>query len=261
MISRMKFKKALQFFVLVFCLLLPVLSFGDDGATTLFQKGNAAYAKEKYSDAIAAYSQVLADGNQSAALFFNIGNAYYKTGDIPSAILYYEKAHKLAPGDDDINFNLKYANLKTSDRVDAIQEFFLTRWWRAIVLISSADNLAIWSVLLLILGSAILSYYFFAGSVSAKKASFYVAMILFTFGVLTLFLANRQVSYFDSHHEAIVFAGAVEVKSAPAGNGSLLFVIHDGTKVNILDANNGWLKISLPNGNEGWIKSSAVKEI
>jgi tetratricopeptide (TPR) repeat protein len=257
----MKFKAKLQFMALAFCLLLPVLSFGDDGVAALFQKGNAAYAKEKYSDAIAAYNQVVAGGDQSAALFFNLGNAYYKTGDIPSAILYYEKAHKLAPGDEDINFNLKYANIKTTDRVDQTQEFFLTRWWRNVILISSADNLAIWSIIMVILGSALLSFYFFAGSVNSKKGSFYAALVFFVFGLLALFLANRQVSYFNNHHEAIVFNNSVDVKSSPASNANTLFVIHDGTKVNILDSSDGWLRISLPNGNEGWLKPAAVKEI
>jgi SH3-like domain-containing protein len=40
-----------------------------------------------------------------------------------------------------------------------------------------------------------------------------------------------------------------------------LFVIHDGTKVNILENNDGWMKIGLVNGNEGWVKMSDTKEI
>jgi uncharacterized protein YgiM (DUF1202 family) len=38
-------------------------------------------------------------------------------------------------------------------------------------------------------------------------------------------------------------------------------VLHDGTKVNVLDTNNGWIKIQLANGNEGWIQQSDIKEI
>ena len=48
-----------------------------------------------------------------------------------------------------------------------------------------------------------------------------------------------------------------EARTAATG----AFVLHDGTKVNIVDRSNGWLKIKLGNGNEGWIKEKDVKEI
>ena len=257
----MKFKRFLLAACLMFAFSLPSRSFGDDGPKAIFEKGNAAYAKGRYNDAIADYQQLVSDGYESAAVFFNMGNAYYKNGDVPSAILYYEKAHKLAPGDDDINFNLKYANLKTTDRMDEVPEFFLGRWWRDVILISSADNLAIWSIVFVFLGSGVLVFYFFAGSVNLKKGAFYASALLFFFGLAMLFMAGSQTSYFKSHHEAIVFSGAVDVKSSPANQATTLFVIHQGTKVNTLETTNGWMKISLANGNLGWIKPGDVKEI
>ena len=257
----MKFKRFLLAACLMFVFNLPLLSLADDSAKTIFENGNKAYAKGQYNDAISDYKKLVDDGYESAAVFFNMGNAYYKNGDIPSAILYYEKAHKLAPGDDDINFNLRYANLKTTDRMDEVPEFFLGRWWRDVILISSADNLAIWSIVFTFIGSGVLVFYFFAGSVNLKKGAFYASALLFFFGLATLFMAGSQTSYFKSHHEAIVFSGAVNVKSGPADQATTLFVIHQGTKVNTLDTSNGWIKITLANGNEGWIKPGDVKEI
>jgi tetratricopeptide (TPR) repeat protein len=257
----MKFDMLKRGFYLTMVLLLPLLSFAGEGSNALFSKGNALYAKGQYKDALATYQQVIDQGYQSAAVYFNMGNASYKNDDIASAVLYYEKAHKLAPGDDDINYNLKYVNLKTTDKIEEVPEFFVTRWWHSFILGFSTQALAVWSIIFVLLASLILALYFFAGSVVIKKASFYIAILFFFVGVLAMFMGNRQLSYFEDHPEAIVFSPSVNVKSGPVDNSNTLFVIHDGTKVNVLDSSNGWAKISLANGNVGWVKQGDVKGI
>ncbi len=242
-------------------LTFPLLSYGGAGANRLFFKGNDLYAKGQYREALATYQQLIDQGYQSAAIYFNMGNASYKNDDIASAVLYYEKAHKLAPGDDDINYNLKYVNLKTTDKIEEVPEFFLTRWWHDFILGFSTQALAIWSIVFVLLGSVVLALYFFAGSVGIKKVSFYFSIICFFAGVLAVFTAGRQLSYFETHHEAVVFSPSVNVKSSPAERSNTLFVIHDGAKVDVLGHSNGWTKISLANGNEGWLKQDDVKEI
>src|SRR5580704_14777486 len=99
MILKMKFDMLKRFIYVLMMLVFPVLSFGSDGANTLFSKGNTLYTKGQYKDALATYQQLIDQGYQSAAVYFNMGNASYKNDDIASAVLYYEKAHKLAPGD------------------------------------------------------------------------------------------------------------------------------------------------------------------
>jgi len=247
-------------YLLVF-IVLPLLSFGNDDAVTLFKKANDLYAKSQYKDALSMYQQITRDDYQSAPVYFNMGNASYKMGDIPSALLYYEKAHKLSPGDEDINFNLMYVNLKTTDKIDAAPEFFLSRWWQGFMLSFSAKVLSVWSIVFIFLGSGALTLYFFANSVAFKKGSFYTAIILYFLGVISIFITSRQLSYFDDHKQAIVFSNSVNVKSGPVDKSGTLFVIHEGTKVDITSNNNGWMKVTLANGNEGWIKASDVKEI
>ncbi len=225
------------------------------------QKGNAYYAKARYKEALTTYQQILDEGYQSAALYFNMGNASYKSDDIPAALLYFEKAHKLAPGDEDINYNIRFANLKTVDKIDEAPEFFLANWWKAFILSFSVGTLTVLSLILVMLASVALIIYLFANSVSVKKSSFYASIVLFLLGVLTIFMTGMQISYFDNHRQAIIFSSSVTIKSGPVEKSGSLFVLHDGTKVNILENNNGWMKIRLDNGNEGWIKAADVKEI
>jgi len=251
-------KKALYILI---AFVIPSVCFGADDMPAVLAGANTAYARGRYDDAVKQYQQVISAGYQSVALYYNMGNASYKSGDVPSALLYYEKAHRLSPGDEDINFNIKFANLKTTDKIDEAPEFFITKWWRGFILGISANALGWLSVLLVLMASGGLILYFFTTSVTVKKISFYSAMLFFILGVFAVFIAVMQVNYFGAHREAIVFSSSVTVKSGPVDKAGALFVIHDGTKVNVLDDNNGWLKIKLANGSEGWIKSGDVKEI
>ena len=261
MIWKMKLNKLVSILTLAGALVLPRLAFGADSLTAAFEKGNVYYSKGNYQGALNAYKALLNEGYESAPLYYNIGNAYYKLGEIPSALLYYEKAHKLAPGDDDINFNIRFTNLKTTDKIDEVPEFFLANWWKKIILSVSISTLSVFSVLFVLLASAALIFYFFAQSVTLKKTSFYISVTVFTFGLLTLFISGRQSAYFNGHKQAIIFTSSASVKNGPVSSSGTLFVLHEGTKLNVLDSNNGWLKIRLANGNEGWIKAADVQEI
>jgi tetratricopeptide (TPR) repeat protein len=249
---------------LIYLLLLivaPLLAFSDDAGPALFKKGNNLYQKANYKEAAATYQKMVDDGYQSASLYFNLGNAYYKNGDIAPALLYYEKAHRLSPGDEDIRINIQFANSKTTDKIEAAPEFFITKWWTGFILALPANTLAVFSVLLFIGASCLLILYRFSGSVMVKKISFYSAILLLLLSIGTVFISGRQAAYFDAHHDGIIFNSSVNVKNAPSNTAKNGFVLHEGTKVNILDKNASWIKIKLANGNEGWVGAADVREI
>jgi tetratricopeptide (TPR) repeat protein len=258
---KIKYNKPKRSFYLLLMLFLPLFSWADTAAEALFKKGNEQYAKAQYQQAAQTYQRVLKSGFTSAALYFNLGNAYYKTEDLPSAVLYYEKAHKLAPADQDININIQFCNLKLADKIEQQPEFFVSRWWHSLILIVSADQFAVLSVVLLLAGFILLIVYLFANLVAVKKASFYTGLGTIFIGLICIFLANQQVNYFETHHQAIIFSSSVTVKGSPNSNGKPLFVMHEGTKVAIVQQNGNWIEIELPNGNAGWITTQDVKDI
>ena len=65
----------------------------------------------------------------------------------------------------------------------------------------------------------------------------------------------------QTQKQGIVFNGKVNVKSAPDTKQKTLMVIHEGTKVTIIEPKNDWLKVELPNGNIGWIEAGALQLI
>jgi SH3-like domain-containing protein len=51
------------------------------------------------------------------------------------------------------------------------------------------------------------------------------------------------------------------VKASPEQNSKDLFILHEGTKVEVLDEFGEWSEIRIADGNEGWIRSSSIEII
>lgn len=234
---------------------------GAKGAQNLLNKANEAYGKGQFDEASKAYQQLIAEGYQSSALYYNLGNAHYRLNEIPDAILNYEKAYKLAPGDEDIQVNLRFANQKITDKIEAVPEFFLVKWWRGLVMSISLQAWSVLAAVLFFLGFLLLIVYLFSKITIIKKSTFYAGLVLLLMALFSLLVASWQDSYLNNNQHAIVFNGTVNVKSAPGGQQKTLFVIHEGTKVKIAQREDNWVRIVLPNGNIGWMEAAALREI
>ncbi|RZK79231.1 MAG: tetratricopeptide repeat protein [Pedobacter sp.] len=248
-------------YMLFFVLILPVVGLANGPANGIFNEANKAYAKAQYDVAIKGYQQLVDSGYQSTAVYYNLGNANYKEGNIADAILNYEKALKLDPGNEDIAVNLQFANQKITDKIEAVPEFFLKKWWIGVVMSLTSDAWASIGTTLLLAGFALLIVYLLSTVEKAKRLSFYTGLTFILISVGVLGLANAQKSYFNDRKEAVVFKGLVNVKSAPDDKQKTLFVIHEGTKVKVMENADKWLKVSLPNGSIGWIGSDTVELI
>ena len=65
-----------------------------------------------------------------------------------------------------------------------------------------------------------------------------------------------------NHVNGIVMAPAVTVKSTPTESGSDLFVIHEGTRVEIRDSSmKDWFEIQIADGKIGWIPKNSLELI
>jgi SH3-like domain-containing protein len=51
----------------------------------------------------------------------------------------------------------------------------------------------------------------------------------------------------------------VTVKSSPSETSVDLFVLHEGTKVSILETTKGWCKIKIANGSVGWLTEDSMR--
>ena len=222
---------------------------------------DSAYARGEYQKAIADYEKLLKKG-ASAELYYNLGNAYYRTEDITHAVLNYERALLLSPGDADIRFNLQMARAKTIDKITPESEMFFVTWYRSLVNMTSVDGWARVALLSLAFAIVLALIYLFAVRVWLRKVGFFGAIALLLLFVVANVLAWQQKQELTARRGAIVTAGAATVKSTPATSGTDLFILHEGTKVTIIDnAMKEWRRIRVADGKEGWVESSMIEII
>jgi tetratricopeptide (TPR) repeat protein len=224
-------------------------------------EADSAYARGQYQQAISDYEALLKNG-ASADLYYNLGNAYYRTENITRAVLNYERALLLSPGDRDIRFNLQLAQSKTIDKIVPESEMFFITWYHSLVNLMSVDGwarTAIFSLALVIILSLL---YLFSERIWLRKIGFFGGFVLLLLFVLSNIFAWQQKQNLLFRKGAIVVAPSVTVKSTPAKNGTDLFILHEGTKVNITDGSmKGWKEIRLADGKEGWIESNKIETI
>lgn len=226
-----------------------------------FENGNALYQKGKYQEAITAYESVFRTKKESAELYFNIGNCYYKLNKVAPAIYNYEKALLLNPNDAEIQNNLKFAqklqidDIKTVEKVGfnkLIQDFtntFHYNTWGGI-----AVGLSIVFLLFFV------GYYFSQITVSKRLfflGMFFVMLLL----VVSVAAAIFEKNQYNNDQPAVVFSEVVSVKSEPKNSATDAFVLHEGTKVYVIESLDNWDKIQLTDGTEGWIENSAIKRL
>ena len=247
--------KRIYIFLTVLLLTIPAISQEKTQA-------DSAYAHEDFIQAAQLYTQLLDSLGGSAQLYYNLGNCYYRQDSIARAILCYERARLLDPSDDDIRMNLEMARAKTVDRVMPASEMFFVSLFHRLVLSLSLQTWAWLGILTFILMLCALAAYFFLPTLSGKKAGFTVAVI----ALLVCFFANiaayQQLHKLENRASAVIMSSSVVVKSTPSQSGTDLFILHEGTRVEIEDdAMKEWVEIRMSDGKEGWLQRRDIEVI
>ena len=242
--------------VCVFALMIPA-----DASAITKENADSAYARQQYQQAAVDYEELLKNG-ASAELYYNLGNSYYRIGSITKAVLNYERASLLSPGDADIRFNLQLARSKTIDKITPETEMFFVTWYKALVNMQSVDGWAHTALWTLAIAIVLALVYLFASRLALRKAGFYGSTLMVLLFVFANIFAFQQSQFLKNRKGAIVMSASAPVKSTPAHNGTDLFVLHEGTKIEITDGSmKDWKKIRLADGRDGWIEMSAIEVI
>ena len=94
-----------------------------------------------------------------------------------------------------------------------------------------------------------------------RKVGFSVAIVALFFTLISILCAYTRYEVETSKSEAIVFSQTVTIKSSPDSSGNDLFILHEGTKVNIKSTLGEWVEIITSDGNSGWMPASAIEVI
>lgn len=241
----------------------PMSGFAADAyVDSLFNAASAAYSEGQWADAAGTYTAIENLGLESPALYCNMGNAWFKSGDVAKAMLYYERALKLDPSYDDARYNIAVISDFIQDRIEPVPEFILKTWTRDLCYILDSDTWAVISLIFLAAVAVSLLLLFLSSSLALRRTGFFSAIAAFLLTVMSVSFAFWQKADYSRKDGAVIMVPVVSVKSSPSSDTSTdLFILHEGTKVIILDEVGDWRNIELADGRQGWMKSSDMEII
>jgi tetratricopeptide (TPR) repeat protein len=231
----------------------------QDYNATALQEAQSLYDEGKYLAAAEKYESILEEsGKISFEVYYNLGNAYFKADKLPSAILNYERARKLQPTNEDLLFNLDIANQQVVDEFDQVPELGVSKWYKSFILSLSSNTWAYFSIVSFIITLAGLGAFLSGKAISIKKIAFIVSVITFFLSGITLLFASTNKSLLAENTEAVIFSPNVTATSAPAQQSISLFVLHEGTKVQVIEQQDKWVRIKISDGNIGWLPAEDI---
>jgi len=215
--------------------LLILISFSAQSQNqALFDKANDAYNEGDFNTAIENYLAILEKGQHSAELYFNLGNSYYKLNQVAPSIYYYEKALLLKPNNSEVRNNLAYAQNMTLDAIEIMPETGLSNIYKNVTSFLSFDQWGYMAVLFMMLFVLLYLGFYFLKYASQKRIAFISSI-------------------------AIVFDNEVKVSSEPNKRSQVVFTLHEGTKLNVLEELKDYKKIRIADGQTGWLTSDSIK--
>ncbi|MCD0470124.1 tetratricopeptide repeat protein [Flavobacterium sp. JAS] len=231
-------------------------------AQSSFEKGNALYQKAQYQQAVDVYESIIKeDKQQSAELYFNLANSYYKLNNVAPSIYNYEKALVLKPNDAETLNNLKFAKKLTIDEIKEVPKVGFAKLIQNFTGIFGYNTWAKISIgIAFVFLLTFIGYYF--SQLSLTKRIYFIGMfVLLVALLLSVFAGMSEKSHFDNDRPAIVFSELSEVRSEPQKAGAAIFLLHEGSKVYVMETLGKWKKIELTDGTEGWIDGTTIKEV
>jgi tetratricopeptide (TPR) repeat protein len=248
--------------MLTLLLMIPIASSAENYPDSLWNAANEAYAQERWEDAVNDYTAIAEASMESAPLWCNLGSAWYKSGNLGKAILCYERALKLDPSYEDARYNLELLNAMKLDRLESVPELILATWMKNLGRTLDSDSWAVCFLVFLVLTLAMVLLFILGSSATSRRAGFFTGVVCLLLAVASLSFSLWQKNEYMKADKAIIMKPVSSVKSSPSGDSAKdLFVLHEGTKVQVLDNVGGWSNIELSDGRQGWLPSSDIEII
>lgn len=242
-------------------LMITVLLNGAASRDSLYNAAGTAYSEGNFEAALAMYGQIHAQGYEAPDLYYNMGNAAFRSNKLGYAVLYYNKALKLDPAHEEAQKNLAYVSRYKEDQLEQVPELFIKTWVRSMVGLFSVQTWSYLAIILFGIFLVALLIYIFALRLSIKKAGFFTGLIVLVLFVISFFAALDRNHEIVAPDHAVVVAPSVVVKSSPSISGTDLFVLHEGTEINVTDHVGDWSEVRISDGRIGWVPADVFEII
>ena len=251
--------KKIIFAINIIWMVSPSILSAQINVENIFSQANELYNKGSYIEAINNYKEIIKNDFHSAELYYNLGNAYYRLDSIASSVYYYEKALQLNPNDREIIDNLELINKTLVDEIDPITIPLIESILNSISNIFYFETWGYISIFFSFLIVALFLSYYFANSSRVKRLTFVLLCISSIFMLVSLINGNKGYNNYINNEYAVIYSYETDLKIEPNYRSETLFMLHEGTKIQVLENYNNWIKIRLVNGQVGYIQLIDVK--
>jgi hypothetical protein len=226
-------------------------------ARQILAGANAAYARGDTVKAAEGYRRLAEHGFASADVLYNLGTSELALGELGPAVLHLERAKRAGGSAPDLAANLALARSRTVDHLLGGQGG--EGLWRRLANAAERELLG-WTL---------------AGAVGLCCALWIMARLLGPRGrglrwaaALPLLVALPSALLLAAHaraesddRQAVVMAPVLPARELPAEGAKVLFELHPGLTVRVLERQAGLTRVRLPNDAEGWVDSGGLEEI
>ena len=257
----MKFNKMKKIIIAINIIWMfsPSILSAQINVENIFSQANELYNKGSYIEAINNYKEIIKNDFHSAELYYNLGNAYYRLDSIASSVYYYEKALQLNPNDREIIDNLALVNKTLVDEIDPITTPLIESILKSLSNIFYFETWGYISIFFSFLIVALFLSYYFANSSRIKRLTFVLLCISSILMLASLINGNKGYDNYVNNEYAIIYSYETDLKTEPNFRSETLFMLHEGTKVQVIENYNNWIKVRLVNGQIGYIQLIDVK--
>ena len=257
----MKFNKMKKIIIAISIIWMvsPFILSAQINPENIFSEANELYNKGSYIEAINNYKVIINNDFHSAELYYNLANAYYRLDSIASSVYYYEKALQLNPNDREIIDNLALVNKTLVDEIDPITTPLIESILKSLSNIFYFETWGYISIFFSFLIVALFLSYYFANSSRIKRLTFVLLCVSSILMLASLINGNKGYDNYVNNEYAIIYSYETDLKTEPNFRSETLFMLHEGTKVQVIENYNNWIKVRLVNGQVGYIQLIDVK--
>jgi len=240
-------------------LLFPLLADGEVVGLSdepLFNEANQAYNGNDFATAAEKYKQLLDMGQESGEVLYNLGNCYFRMGRLGNALVYYERARRFMPRNRNLLENIALVESRAADDIAppkflaVVSKGFVWHYMlnaREASLLVLAANAVFWVSLCVL-------------TVANRR---FIRATVVLFGLI-LILSGCSYALKEMERRglgnAVVTVEEAAVRTGP-GDYAVTFNLHDGARLRLVEARDGWYEIRLADGKRGWIEKDNVERI
>ncbi len=223
------------------------------------EKAQSFFNQGAYQEALTEWYQLLEAGNTSSGLYYNIGLAASALNQPGEAMVAFEKALRISPSNKAIQIAIERERENIRDATIPVRPFFLTSWYRQIVMLFRPG---VWAVLGLCVLIFIVGRFLLLLKQNPSHWSIHVRRIRYWVLAAFILLVLACLSYASLHraNEAIISMPCT-FREAPSDDSPVIKLIGEGEKVVITDQIGDWHNVYLLNQDAGWIRSECLMPI